>query len=144
MAVLTKAQLALCAAMFGAGMVAPPVVKKVRAVYSKPAPSKPKVSVPVPPIREPVVIAPEPVPCIPSVQGSDGSIIAASPTQFGAPYILTPPTNVVIPGGGSGGVHPVVPGIPEPDTWAMLVLGFGFLGLSLRRKRHDCGRVSCD
>jgi hypothetical protein len=139
MAVLTKAQLALCAAMFGTGMVAPPAVKKVKAVYSKPAPSKPKVSAtPVSP-REPMVIAQEPVLCIPSVQGEDGSIIAAPPTQtFGAPYILTPPTNAVIPdGGGGGSLPPVTPGIPEPDTWVMLVLGFGFLGLSLRRRKRE-------
>lgn len=45
-------------------------------------------------------------------------------------------------GGGGGGFGPdvqpapipLVPGIPQPDTWVMLVAGFGFLGLSLRRR----------
>jgi hypothetical protein len=49
-------------------------------------------------------------------------------------------------GGGGGGFRPdvqpapipMVPGIPQPDTWVMLVAGFGFLGLSLRRRpRRD-------
>ena len=45
-------------------------------------------------------------------------------------------------GGGGGGFGPginpgpipVAPGIPQPDTWVMLVAGFGFLGLALRRR----------
>nr|WP_235977402.1 PEPxxWA-CTERM sorting domain-containing protein [Sandaracinobacteroides hominis] len=27
------------------------------------------------------------------------------------------------------------PGVPEPDTWAMLIAGFGLVGLSMRRRR---------
>ena len=27
------------------------------------------------------------------------------------------------------------PGVPEPDTWAMLIAGFGLIGLSLRRRK---------
>lgn len=51
------------------------------------------------------------------------------------------------PGGGGGGFGgggfgpdlrpdpmPIVPGIPQPDTWVMLVAGFGFMGLALRRR----------
>lgn len=45
-------------------------------------------------------------------------------------------------GGGGGGFGPginpgpipIAPGIPQPDTWVMLVAGFGFLGLALRRR----------
>jgi hypothetical protein len=29
---------------------------------------------------------------------------------------------------------PVAPGVPEPATWAMLVLGFGFIGAAIRRR----------
>jgi hypothetical protein len=57
-------------------------------------------------------------------------------------------------GGGSGGSFgpgirpgpvPVVPGVPQPDSWIMLVAGFGFLGLALRRRpvetaTRDVGR----
>ena len=45
-------------------------------------------------------------------------------------------------GGGGGGPgpgnqpapFPLAPGIPQPDTWVMLVAGFGFMGLALRRR----------
>jgi hypothetical protein len=45
-------------------------------------------------------------------------------------------------GGGGGGFGPgilpgpipVAPGVPQPDSWVMLVAGFGFLGLALRRR----------
>ena len=43
--------------------------------------------------------------------------------------------------GGGGGKGPSIlpdpsptPGIPQPDTWVMLVAGFGFMGLALRRR----------
>jgi hypothetical protein len=39
-----------------------------------------------------------------------------------------------IKGGGIGGPPPT-PGVPEPATWAFLVLGFGSLGAMLRRRR---------
>jgi hypothetical protein len=44
------------------------------------------------------------------------------------------------PGGGGSrpginpGPVPLAPGIPQPDTWVMLVAGFGFMGLALRRR----------
>lgn len=45
-------------------------------------------------------------------------------------------------GGGGGGFGPevqpgpipIMPGVPQPDTWVMLVAGFGFMGLALRRR----------
>jgi hypothetical protein len=34
------------------------------------------------------------------------------------------------------------PGVPEPATWAMLITGFGMVGLSVRRRRTTLGSVS--
>ena len=38
-----------------------------------------------------------------------------------------------LPGGGYGFL-PAVTGVPEPTTWAMLILGFGLIGGALRRR----------
>jgi hypothetical protein len=32
-------------------------------------------------------------------------------------------------------------GVPEPATWAMLLLGMGMVGSSIRRRRHDQGVI---
>jgi len=39
----------------------------------------------------------------------------------------------LVPGNGGGGVPPV----PEPATWALLLMGFGFVGARLRRGRRQ-------
>lgn len=50
-------------------------------------------------------------------------------------------------GGGSGGgglpdPTPPVPGVPQPDTWVMLVAGFGFMGLAIRRRTPRTKQIS--
>ncbi|WP_246450666.1 PEPxxWA-CTERM sorting domain-containing protein [Sphingomonas rhizophila] len=47
-------------------------------------------------------------------------------------------------GGGGGGNTPTdnpgtppVPAVPEPSTWAMLLIGFGAIGSALRRQRRE-------
>lgn len=37
----------------------------------------------------------------------------------------------------SGFRHDVVSGVPEPSTWAMMLGGFGLIGLALRRRRNE-------
>ena len=49
---------------------------------------------------------------------------------FGPGYF--PPGGFVIDGGGGGTVSP--PAIPEPATWATLLIGFGAVGVAARRK----------
>lgn len=44
------------------------------------------------------------------------------------------------PGGQSVEGHPFIPGVPEPATWAMMLLGFGGIGMAMRRRRRD-GRL---
>ena len=50
-----------------------------------------------------------------------------------------PPVTFPTDGGGGGDqwvvIPPDVPGVPAPDTWVMLVAGFGFIGLACRRRR---------
>ena len=53
------------------------------------------------------------------------------------------PSVVVVPGGGGGGggyIPPTTPpnpgAVPEPVSWGMLIVGFGFVGASCRRRRH--------
>ena len=36
----------------------------------------------------------------------------------------------------SGTINFAVPGVPEPATWAMMLLGFGGIGLTMRRRRQ--------
>jgi len=38
---------------------------------------------------------------------------------------------------GSATVVFAAAGVPEPATWAMMIMGFGFIGASLRRRRSD-------
>lgn len=39
------------------------------------------------------------------------------------------------------GVAPSAPAVPEPATWAMMLLGFGAIGFGMRRRRSDTLRV---
>lgn len=50
-------------------------------------------------------------------------------------------------GGGNGGgglpdPTPPVTGVPQPDTWVMLVAGFGFMGLAIRRRASGVQKIS--
>lgn len=62
----------------------------------------------------------------------------------------SPPGNEAPPPGGGGGivvppekptvpvvpVTPVTPAVPEPNTWAMMLVGFGLLGWAIRRENR--------
>ena len=43
--------------------------------------------------------------------------------------------NVNSPNGSYSGTINIQPGVPEPATWAMMMLGFGGMGLAMRRRR---------
>lgn len=40
-------------------------------------------------------------------------------------------------GGSSGGTPPPVAAVPEPATWAMMILGFGAIGGAMRRRSRE-------
>jgi len=63
-------------------------------------------------------VGPISVPAIPIVGGGGGG--GDTPT---------PPVTPVTP------VTPITPAVPEPDTWALMLLGFGATGIALRRRR---------
>ena len=54
--------------------------------------------------------------------GSPGTPIGPGPS----------PTPTPTPPGGGGVVPPVTPAIPEPASWAMMILGFGIIGAAVR------------
>ncbi len=67
---------------------------------------------------------------------SSSSYALADPYIYIDPGFLAANPGVTLeisPGVGNGG--PVAPGVPEPGTWLLSLLGFGWVGLILRRRR---------
>ena len=62
-----------------------------------------------------------------------GGAITPTPTPTPTPTV-TPPA--VVPSPTPTPTTPPVAAIPEPATWLMLIVGFGFVGRTLRRRRH--------
>lgn len=56
----------------------------------------------------------------------------------GSPGGSSPPGG----GGGGGGNPPPVGAIPEPTTWALMILGFGGIGGVMRRRPRDTRKIS--
>lgn len=66
-------------------------------------------------------------------------------TTIGSSYTLG--LSFTEPGGGADGLRITtgaiasVPAVPEPTTWAMMLLGFGGMGVALRRRRKTVARA---
>jgi hypothetical protein len=73
----------------------------------------------------------------------DISPVVRSGTQFNTAYNATLSGSSVgafgsaTITGGSGTLRGVSPAIPEPGTWALMLLGFGAVGVSMRRRRSS-------
>jgi hypothetical protein len=77
-----------------------------------------------------------------------GSSPIAPPPSLGSIFGSTPGTGDFTPPGGGGGgtatfpteqpreLVPVTSAVPEPGTWAMMLMGFGLIGWRLRRRRR--------
>ena len=75
-----------------------------------------------------------------------GSIPALALTVSGGSGGFTPVTGGFIGGGGGGGgvvppPPPPVAAVPEPSTWALLLIGFAAVGASIRRAKK-AGKLS--
>lgn len=70
-----------------------------------------------------------------------GPAIGPGLTHYFQPPVGGPLLPGVIPGGGvpvvTPEITPVVSGVPEPDTWALMIIGLGGIGASLRRKNRQ-------
>ena len=99
---------------------------------------------PVPPVVPPEapldnVVAPKPVPAVGFTPAPGGPPVVfpgvISPPGGGGGVILPPPITTTPPP-----VTPVVPttpntpGVPEPGTWATMLLGFAMIGWTMRRR----------
>ena len=121
-------------------------VSAVLPVAASPAP--PKVAALAPAAKAPIVTyaVPEtpmvlPAAVVPAV--ASALPLVATPAAASSGLFIPP---LLVPGGGGGGgittlVTPPtpptsVPGVPEPATWAMMIIGFGLLGGLLRRRRR--------
>ena len=69
-----------------------------------------------------------------SFPGGGGGGIVIPP-----PAIITPPDTPVVP---VTPVTPVTPGIPEPSTWAMMLLGFAIIGSAVARKARSLSQAA--
>jgi hypothetical protein len=102
---------------------------------------------PAPPVLPPVSQAPlfsmmAAPPVVPPVNGGGGGVTPVGPPSF---------SDIPLPGGGGGSIVPPTtteqlppPAVPEPDTWALMLLGFAFTGLALRRDRRRATLAATD
>jgi hypothetical protein len=94
---------------------------------------------PVPPIEMPAatplynVVTSPPIAQTLVPGGSGGSSPPSeAPTPGGGGGVVVPPETPIVP---VTPVTPVTPAVPEPNTWAMMLVGFGLLGWAIRREK---------
>ena len=58
----------------------------------------------------------------------------AGPLQYG--FLIGPGDATIVPHDQLVETFPVTPAIPEPETWSLLILGFGALALRMKRMRR--------
>ena len=69
--------------------------------------------------------------CVFAAPAFAAATVTDGPIQGSSDY--TPPPTIV-PGGPYTGANNPVSAVPEPATWAMMLIGFGGIGLAMRRK----------
>jgi len=146
---MTPAQTALCAMLFG-GMIGSGsvmAVQKAKAVSPKVA-HAPKAKTGAGNPGSKAVRAWNPAPasvtildCPTPVIGSPWGIEPYQPAGLTPPTpdALLPPHAVEQPGGGGVVLLPpsYSPAVPEPGAWAMFIVGFGLVGMAMRKTRLE-------
>ncbi|TPE61826.1 hypothetical protein FJQ54_08000 [Sandaracinobacter neustonicus] len=146
----------ICALLLAGGMGAGSVVavQKAKPVISKQRPvSKPKVQKTTQSRVQTASI--QECPTVGPVGSAELSPILDLPTQALTGFTPSGPSAFGggggLGGGGGGGGSgggglpdptPPVPGVPQPDTWVMLVAGFGFMGMAMRRRAPRVQHIS--
>jgi len=80
-----------------------------------------------------------------AINGSTGSVYENDPLGStngyinfnGVPINTTANTGMVWANFTATGAAPIVAPVPEPATWAMMLLGFGGIGMAMRRSRRN-------
>ncbi|MFQ3594692.1 MAG: FecR domain-containing protein [Sphingomonadaceae bacterium] len=88
------------------------------------------------------LVNPPPLPPVPG--GGGGPVVVPPPALQPPPALppaVIPPVLPAPPGGSEGASGGILlpsapPAIPEPRTWAMFIVGFGMVGLALRRRHR--------
>lgn len=137
----------LCALLLAGGMGAGSVVvvQQAKPAISKPAKPRPKLQKAAQRAAQPQQSAE----CAPRIADMPLPAPSIGPVQL--PLLQPIADQFVAMGAAAGGAAiaggggfvptgrpdplPIAPGVPQPDTWVLLVAGFGFLGLALRRNR---------
>lgn len=76
---------------------------------------------------------------IPGVSAGGGTLPGQVSPPGGSGGVVAPPETPVVP---TMPVTPVTPAVPEPNTWAMMLVGFGLLGWAIRRDKRAVARAA--
>lgn len=132
-------------------MSAPAAVARPAAAPARPISRVLSAAVPAPVTATPSLAA-APVPLVAAPAAAPAALaaaplLAAAPVGAGLSPLaglgLLPVIPAVIGGGGGGSpvaVTPPAPAVPEPGTWLMMIVGFGMLGMALRRRSARLSR----
>jgi hypothetical protein len=142
---MTPAQTALCAMLFGGMIGSGSVVAVQKATSHKPSANVKKSPASHTRKAQPVRNAyklPSRGPALldcptPGLTGSPWGIEPYQPAGFLPPQPGTLPPSVEQPGGGGVVLLPpsYSPAVPEPGSWAMMIAGFGLVGMAFRQRR---------
>ena len=119
-------------------------------------PASPLAGIVAAPAVPPIAIPPSQTPLYNVVNGTPTPVpvVATAPLPGGGPPVVFP--GITPPPGGGGGIiippivevppvtppvippviPPTIPGVPEPASWAMMLLGFALIGQAIRRDRR--------